>query len=209
MSHRYSFLFLLSLLAQLTCSASAQVGPPTILTTSLSQPTAKVGTELDVVVQAEIQLHWHLYATDFSDEVGPVVFILTFAKSPAYELVGKPQSIGSKHVPDEVFNGEVAFFREHRPDSPAHPGAQARPAHHQSRGGVPKLLRCRWPLRAGQHFAHFRPAECGRRCAGPGQTYSFNFGPHPGRRAEAGFGAPAAGFTCHSRALVRFSTMKR
>ena len=110
MLRRHPFLFLLSALASLAFSAPAQVLAPTTLSTALSQPTATVGAELDVVVQAKIQAHWHLYATDFSDEVGPQVFTLTFAKSPAYALVGRPKSIASQHVHDDVFNGEVAFF---------------------------------------------------------------------------------------------------
>ena len=110
MTRCLSFFSLLSLLVLLVFPARAQVLTPTVLTTALSQPTAKVGTELDLIITAKIQTGWHLYATDFSDEVGPAVFNLTFAKSPAYALVGKPKSIGSKHVHDDVFNGEVAFF---------------------------------------------------------------------------------------------------
>lgn len=105
------FLFsLLSALALLAAPARGQVLIPAAFTTSLSQPTAKVGTELDVIITANVQAGWHLYATDFNAEVGPAVFTLTFVKSPAYALVGKPWSVGSKHVHDDVFNGEVAFF---------------------------------------------------------------------------------------------------
>ncbi|MBC8084831.1 MAG: hypothetical protein H7Z21_16655 [Hymenobacter sp.] len=59
-----------------------------------------------------MQAGWHLYSTDFSDELGPTVFTLSFAPSPAYKLVGKPRSVGSKRVHDEVFNGEVAYFEK-------------------------------------------------------------------------------------------------
>ncbi len=110
MSLRNHLLVLFAAPALLAGPAGAQVLTPTTLTTALSQPTVKVGTELDLIVKAKIQTGWHLYSTDFSDEVGPAVFTLTFAKSPAYALVGKPRSIGSKHVHDDVFNGEVAFF---------------------------------------------------------------------------------------------------
>jgi hypothetical protein len=91
---RRPFLFLLSLLALLAFSARARVLAPTTLTTSLSHATAKVGTEREVAGQAKIQPHWHFYPTDFSDEAGPRVFTLTFTKSPAYALVGKPTFIG-------------------------------------------------------------------------------------------------------------------
>ncbi|HEX8656018.1 MAG TPA: protein-disulfide reductase DsbD domain-containing protein, partial [Hymenobacter sp.] len=92
--------------------ATAQVLTPTHLSTALSQPTAKVGEEVELVVNARIDDKWHLYASDFSDEVGPVVFTMTFKPSPAYALVGKLQSIKSHHEQDEVFKGEVAFWEK-------------------------------------------------------------------------------------------------
>ncbi|MGI4884319.1 MAG: cytochrome c biogenesis protein CcdA [Janthinobacterium lividum] len=85
---------------------------PTHLSAALSQPTAKVGQEVELLVNARIDDKWHLYATDFSEDVGPVVFTLKFAPSAAYALVGKPQSVKSHHQMDEVFKGEVAFWEK-------------------------------------------------------------------------------------------------
>ncbi|AMJ68242.1 disulfide bond formation protein DsbD [Hymenobacter sp. PAMC 26628] len=91
---------------------AAQILVPTHLSTALSQPTAKVGQEVELLVNARIDDKWHLYATDFSEDVGPVVFTLKFAPSAAYALVGKPQSVHSHHQMDEVFKGEVAFWEK-------------------------------------------------------------------------------------------------
>ena len=96
----------------LVASASAQILTPTHLSTALSKPAAKVGDELELIVNARIDEKWHLYASDFSDEVGPVVFSLKFKPSPAYALVGKLQAIKSHHEQDEVFKGEVAFWEK-------------------------------------------------------------------------------------------------
>ncbi|MGY3088995.1 thiol:disulfide interchange protein [Hymenobacter sp. UYAg731] len=93
-------------------SATAQILTPTHLSTALSKPTAKVGEEVELIINARIDDKWHLYASDFSDEVGPVVFTLKFKPSPAYELVGKLQAIKSHHEQDEVFKGEVAFWEK-------------------------------------------------------------------------------------------------
>ncbi|MDB5236614.1 MAG: disulfide bond formation protein DsbD [Hymenobacter sp.] len=95
-----------------TGPVAAQILTPTHLSTALSQPTAKVGDEIELVINARIDDKWHLYAADFSDEVGPVVFTLKFKPSPAYALVGKLQSIKSHHEQDEVFKGEVAFWEK-------------------------------------------------------------------------------------------------
>ena len=96
----------------LAASATAQILTPTHLSTALSKPTAKVGEEVELLINARIDDKWHLYAADFSDEVGPVVFTLKFKPSPAYALVGKLQSIKSHHEQDEVFKGEVAFWEK-------------------------------------------------------------------------------------------------
>ncbi|MCI1186607.1 thioredoxin family protein [Hymenobacter sp. DH14] len=96
----------------LVLSATAQIITPTHLSTALSKPTAKVGDEVELIINARIDDKWHLYASDFSDEVGPVVFTLKFKPSPAYALVGKLQSIKSHHEQDEIFKGEVAFWEK-------------------------------------------------------------------------------------------------
>lgn len=102
----------LLLLALLVQSAVAQVLTPTKLATTISQPTAKVGEELDLIVNARMQDTWHLYATDFDPDLGPTVFSFTFAKSPAYALVGKPKSIGAKKKFDDVFKGDISYFEK-------------------------------------------------------------------------------------------------
>jgi len=106
-SRFFGLLFILLWLSRL---AGAQVLIPTHLSTALSQPKAAVGTEIELIINAKIDPKWHLYATDFSDEVGPTVFTLKFQPSPAYELVGKPVSVKSHHMEDPVFKGEVAYW---------------------------------------------------------------------------------------------------
>lgn len=103
----FTILFITLLLSRLV---SAQVLTPTHLSTALSQPKAAVGTEIELIINARIDPKWHLYATDFGDDVGPTVFTLKFQPSPAYELVGKPVSVKSHHVEDPVFKGEVAYW---------------------------------------------------------------------------------------------------
>ncbi|MCA8831469.1 protein-disulfide reductase DsbD family protein [Hymenobacter pini] len=112
MSRHFSVLFSLLLGLLLATAATAQVLQPTKLSTALSKPTVKVGEELDLIVNARIDDKWHLYATDFDPDLGPTVFAFTFAKSPAYELVGKPKSIGATKHYDEVFKGNVTYFEK-------------------------------------------------------------------------------------------------
>ena len=108
----YWMLKFLLLWFTLALPAAAQILTPTHLSTALSRPNAKVGEELELVINARIDDKWHLYSSDFSEEVGPVVFSLKFAPSPAYVLVGKLQSVKSHHEQDDVFKGEVAFWEK-------------------------------------------------------------------------------------------------
>jgi thiol:disulfide interchange protein len=105
---RFFGLFFITLL--LSRLGGAQILTPTHLSTALSQPKAAVGTEIELIINAKIDPKWHLYATDFSEEVGPTVFTLKFQPSPAYELVGKPVSVKSHHTEDPIFKGEVAYW---------------------------------------------------------------------------------------------------
>ncbi|OON68984.1 protein-disulfide reductase DsbD family protein [Hymenobacter sp. CRA2] len=90
--------------------AAAQILEPTKLSTTVSPATAKVGDEVELIVNARIDPTWHLYATDFDPDLGPTVFTFTWAKSPAYALVGKPKSVGTKKKFDEVFKGDITYF---------------------------------------------------------------------------------------------------
>ncbi|RTQ50275.1 DUF255 domain-containing protein [Hymenobacter gummosus] len=92
------------------CPATAQILVPTKLSTTVSPATAKVGDEVDLIVNARIDPTWHLYATDFDPDLGPTVFAFNWTKSPAYELVGKPKSVGTKKKYDTVFKGDVTYF---------------------------------------------------------------------------------------------------
>ena len=101
---------LILLLLLLPGALPAQVLTPTKLTTSVGKATAQVGEEVELVVNARMQPNWHLYATNFDPDLGPTVFTFAFAKSPAYELVGPPKSVGEKKKFDDVFKGDVTYF---------------------------------------------------------------------------------------------------
>ncbi|GAB3235019.1 hypothetical protein GCM10027346_24380 [Hymenobacter seoulensis] len=106
----YLLPLLLALLAAL--GVQAQVLTPTKLSAAVSKSSVKVGEEVELIVNARIDDKWHLYATNFDPDLGPTVFTFTFTKNPAYELVGKPTSIGTKKKFDEVFKGDITYFEK-------------------------------------------------------------------------------------------------
>ncbi|SDY71719.1 protein-disulfide reductase DsbD family protein [Hymenobacter psychrophilus] len=110
MIRHFLLLPLLLLALLLPTGLRAQVLQPTKLTATLSQPTAKVGEQVELIINARIEATWHLYATNFDPDLGPTVFSLQFTKSPAYELVGPPKSVGETKHYDDVFKGDVTYF---------------------------------------------------------------------------------------------------
>ncbi|SHK39517.1 protein-disulfide reductase DsbD family protein [Hymenobacter psychrotolerans] len=107
---RKTILLPLLLVLLTALGAVAQILTPTKLSAAVSQPAAKVGEEIDLIVNARIDDKWHLYATDFDPDLGPVPFTFSFTKSSAYELVGPPKSVGSQKHFDEIFKGDVTYF---------------------------------------------------------------------------------------------------
>ncbi|UOR05565.1 thioredoxin family protein [Hymenobacter aerilatus] len=89
---------------------AAQVLTPTKLTAAVSKTTAKVGDEIDLIINARMEPNWHLYATNFDPDLGPTVFTLAVPKNAAYTLVGSPKSVGEKKKFDDVFKGDVTYF---------------------------------------------------------------------------------------------------
>jgi len=110
MSALKKFVPLLVLLLLPLWPVAAQVLTPTKLTAAVSKTTAKVGDEIDLIVNARMETNWHLYATNFDPDLGPTVFTLTLPKSAAYSLVGPPKSVGEKKKFDDVFKGDVTYF---------------------------------------------------------------------------------------------------
>jgi thiol:disulfide interchange protein DsbD len=99
-----------ALLLTWSVPVAAQVQEPAKLSASVSKTSAKVGEEVELIVSARIDPTWHLYATDFDPDLGPTVFTFNWTKSPAYELLGAPKSIGAKKKFDNVFKGDVTYF---------------------------------------------------------------------------------------------------
>lgn len=102
------FLWLLWGLSPLMLLAQLQQKPTWKL--SASKSTVKVGEELELIMTSKIQKDWYMYSSDFSEDVGPVVARIEFAKDPSYQLVGKIKPVGSHKHFDDVFGGEVSTF---------------------------------------------------------------------------------------------------
>ncbi|MBF8148890.1 thioredoxin family protein [Winogradskyella sp. F6397] len=68
-------------------------------------------TEYDLIMTATIDRGWHLYSQVVPED-GPIPTTFTFAKSEAFELVGKTLEGEGHTVDDPVFNMMIKFFED-------------------------------------------------------------------------------------------------
>jgi thiol:disulfide interchange protein DsbD len=110
---KFTSVIYILLLAQLPFLASSQILHPANWSTSVSAENIKVGDELELVFNAEIDKKWYLYSSDFDSACGPTVTKFTFKPDKSYLLIGDivPISPIAKH--DEVFDCDVKIFKKH------------------------------------------------------------------------------------------------
>lgn len=89
----------------------AQILKPATWSIAVSNPTAQVGDEVDLIFNVKIDDDWYLYSTDFDPDLGPMVTEFAFTPDASYELVDSLAPIGAKRKYDELWEGEYTYFR--------------------------------------------------------------------------------------------------
>lgn len=87
------------------------IQPPT-WTTSVSKTNVKVGDEVELIFKTNnIPGNWHVYSNDFTTE-GPLKAEFTYEPSKAFKLLTPmPKPIGQIKEYDDVWEGDVTFFK--------------------------------------------------------------------------------------------------
>lgn len=98
------------ILCLLSVTAFSQIIQPPKWELSLSEQSAKVGDEIDLIFKAEIPQNWYIYSNDFDPDLGPMLTELSLEGSEGLEKVGKLQAINPKRKMDEIWEGEVSYF---------------------------------------------------------------------------------------------------
>ena len=104
------YLFVLSFL--LTLPTFAQIETPVKWKYSTSAKEAKVGQTIELIFTAEIQEGWHMFSSDFSPDLGPIVATFSFEKHPSYSLEGKIKPSKPKKKFDDIFGGDYTYFEK-------------------------------------------------------------------------------------------------
>jgi thiol:disulfide interchange protein DsbD len=102
------FLVLLFFVSIGFCSV-AQILSPAKWTYSVSNPTPKVGEEIELIFHATIDKNWYLYASEFPCE-DPIKMSVQFKPSNSFQLVGKLRDINPIDKHDKIFDCDVRIF---------------------------------------------------------------------------------------------------
>lgn len=94
-------------------NAQAQILKPISWTYELSNPNVHTGDTTSLIFKATIDKDWYLYSSDFDPDLGPLLAELTLNADPSYETVDSLRPVGAKRKYDELWEGEISYFREH------------------------------------------------------------------------------------------------
>lgn len=93
--------------------AQAQLLKPTKWQFQPGKKEVKIGETVDLQFNATIDKDWYLYSNDFDENLGPIITEAEFIPHKSYKLVGKLTAINPKKKYDDIWEGDVTFFKEH------------------------------------------------------------------------------------------------
>ena len=103
----FTFTFLFAFIA------NGQLLKPTTWTFDTKGKEVKVGETVELHFNATIDKDWYLYSSDFDPELGPIVTEVKLNPNDSYQLVGGLTPIHPKKKFDEIWDGDITYFKEH------------------------------------------------------------------------------------------------
>ncbi len=101
----FTFLFFFATLA------NGQLLKPTTWSFDTKGKEVKVGETIELEFNATIEKDWYLYSSDFDPNLGPIVTEIKIAPNDSYKLVGGLTPIHPKKKFDEMWDGDVTYFK--------------------------------------------------------------------------------------------------
>jgi thiol:disulfide interchange protein len=84
---------------------------PARWTVEISGDAGQAGGEAELIFRAEIDPDWYMYSSDFTLDPGPIPAQISFVADSSYSLIGEWQPVGAARKYEEVFEGEVTYFK--------------------------------------------------------------------------------------------------
>lgn len=79
---------------------------------ALSNPSAAVGDEIEVILTARIAPHWIVYSSDFKADLGPQPTRFLFDPADSFRPLGDIVSVNPKRKKDPTWETEFGYFEE-------------------------------------------------------------------------------------------------
>ena len=90
---------------------SAQILEPAQWSYDVSNIDVKIGDEVELIFKATIDPDWYLYSSDFDPDLGPMLTEFEFIPNDSYVLVEGIVPIDPKEKYDEIWEGNVRYFK--------------------------------------------------------------------------------------------------
>jgi len=90
---------------------SAQILEPAKWSYDVSSTEVTVGDEVELIFKAVIDPDWYLYSSDFDPDLGPMLTEFEFLPNQNYELVDGIIPINPKEKYDEIWEGNIRYFK--------------------------------------------------------------------------------------------------
>jgi thiol:disulfide interchange protein DsbD len=105
-------IFLLFIFVISSSYLKGQILEPAKWSTTTSVNEIETGQELDLIFNVVIDQNWYLYSSDFDPDLGPIVAEFNFEPDDSYELIGGIRPINPKKKYDDLWEGDITYFRE-------------------------------------------------------------------------------------------------
>ena len=102
--------FLIVGLSFVVASIAQKAQNETAWKVSLSKANFELGEEIEVIITVNINDGWHLYASDFDPNCGPLPTTIKFTSNDSYTPVGDLTSVDARKFFDEIFECNVSDF---------------------------------------------------------------------------------------------------
>ncbi|MCG8308292.1 MAG: thioredoxin family protein [Cytophagales bacterium] len=89
----------------------AQILEPAKWSYDVSSREVRVGDEIELIFKAIIDQDWYLYSSDFDPDLGPMLTEFEFEPHESYALVGEIIPVNPKEKYDEIWEGNVKYFK--------------------------------------------------------------------------------------------------
>ena len=89
----------------------AQILEPATWSYDVSKKEVQKGDEIDLIFKAVIDSDWYMYSSDFDPDLGPRITEFSFEPNASYALVGSIVPVNPSHKYEEIWEGEVSYFK--------------------------------------------------------------------------------------------------